>query len=166
MYNKKIGCTEWLLKMSSITYKEDILKELSEELGIPYKEVEEIVELNISYLKDTIKNTDNLIINIPNLCKLRMNNRLALSYVHNNGKSKFKKRLDKVENLKRKLQSFTTYTENSDDWQFLLNVKKPLFERLWKKSSKSKYINRITRKMYDIIENLEKETNKIIHKIK
>jgi hypothetical protein len=155
-----------LLKTDSITYTEDIIQEMSLELAIPERELAEIIKLNIEYLKLSVQIGDNLLIQLPKLCKLRMNNRLAMSYVGSFKNTKYKKRSDKVKNLVRKLDLFNTYKQTNDDWKNLLNVKNPLFERLWKKSKRIKYVTTVNRNMYKMIEEVEGITNKIIQKIK
>lgn len=158
---KEIGCMVSHLKTNSITYKEDIIKELSEELSIPFKEIEEIVNLNIEYIKKSINENDNLIISLPNLCRIRLNHRLALSYIGQYGNTKYKIRQKKVVQLKRKLENFSNYKIENKDWNNILNLKKPLFERLLKKSKRLKYVNNISQNMYKMINELEEITNQI-----
>lgn len=153
-------------KTNSITYKEDIIKELSNELSISESEIEEIVNLNIQYIKKSIVEKDYLLISFPNLCRIRLNIRLALSYVSNNKSSKYTKRKIKVIQLKRKLDLFSQYKKDNRDWHNLMNLKKPLFERLLKKYKRMKYVNYISPNMYSMIEELEGITSEITNKIK
>lgn len=153
------------LKTNSITYKKDIIKEMSNELSIPESEIEEIINLNIQYIKNSIIEKDYLLISFPNLCRIRLNVRLALSYVSNNKSNKYKKRKVKVVQLKRKLDVFSQYKKDNKDWHNLMNLKNPLFERLLRKYKRIKYIKYISPNMYNMIEELEEITHKITNKI-
>lgn len=139
---------------SAISFKSDIIKELSEELNIPEKELEEIVNLNIKYIKDGALNKDFLLINIPNLCKIRFNYRLASSSV------KFK--TTRVEQVKRKLDLLKDYRRNNKEK--ILNFKFPLFEKLWMKLTDS-FRRGVYKDMFRMIRDVEQRSNEIIQEI-
>ena len=150
--------------MSNIVYKEDIIKELSKELNISENEIKEIVDLNLSYIKESVLDKDYVMINLPNLCKLRLNYRLALSSFYNlKNKNKGIRAERRFQALDRKIEILRQYKYKDDT---LLNFKKPLFERLFKKINKSPKIIYLYRKMNRIIFDLEKRTNEIIEQIR
>jgi len=152
--------------MNSIATTSDIIKEMSLELNIPESKIKEIVDLNIKFIKHKVKTSDYLIIRLPNLCTIRFNYRL--------GKSSFRnfKRLVKIGNsevkkdsLERRLNILEKIKSETDDWMDLVNFSNPLFERLWRKYRRIKYVEFIYKNSNKIIEDLEIETNNIINKI-
>lgn len=149
--------------MGDITYKEDIIKELSQELNISEKEIKEIVDLNISYIKKNAIEKDFVMINLPNLCKIRLNYRLALSSYAKTKNLKSERGKVKAESLSRKIEILRKYKYVNDT---LLNFKKPLFERLWRKFKRISIVNYIYTKMFSMIHELEEKTNEIIQEIR
>lgn len=150
----------YILKTSSITYKEDIIKEMSLEMGIPVKELEELVDLNLKYIKKSIIEKDYLLINLPNLCKLRLNYKLALDSVSGNSFQS-----PRILSLKRKITLLKSYKEKGGKIR-LMCFKNPLYERLWRKFKLIRYNKNTYKKMESMIKELEEETNIIIEKIK
>lgn len=149
--------------MNSIYYKEDIIKELSEELNIPFKEIEEIVEINNKYIKKNILEKDYIQLSLPNLCTLRLNYRLAWSSCSYLKKSKTKSKIERLTSLERKIKILTDHRFSQAR---LVNFKKPIFERLYNKWKRVKGLKYIYRIMYEIIGDLEKRTNEILNEIK
>jgi hypothetical protein len=149
--------------MSSIAFKEDIIKELSKELNIPEKEIQEIVDINISYIKKSVKEKEYVIINLPNLCKIRLNFRLALSSFHYTKKSNSIKKLEKREQLTKQIK---VLKDSQKINRGLLNYKVPLFERLYRKAFRISHTKYIYSNMYKVIRDLENFTNNIIDTIK
>lgn len=145
--------------MSSITYKEDIIKEMSLELNIPESELKEIIDLNTKYIKKSVLETDCLLINLPNLCKIRLNYRLALDSATVGANN-----IKRVISLKRKIELLKAQKKDKNNFN-LMSFNKPLYERLWRKAKRIKYNRYVYRKMYQMIRELEEETNKIIEKI-
>lgn len=139
---------------NGITYKSDIIKELSKELGIPEKELQEIVNLNIDYIKKSAVEKDYLLISIPNLCKIRFNMKLGMS------SSAY--RTLRREGVKKKVELLRKYKIESGGK--LLNFKLPLFDRLWRKA-KMTYKMHIYRDMYLMIKDVESRSNEIIEEI-
>lgn len=146
-------------KTSSIIYKEDIIREMSKEMGIPEEELFEIVDLNLKYIKKSVLEGDHLLINFPNLCKLRLNYKLALDSA-TNGSPGNKRKISlkkKISILAEKKLKKTRYP--------LLSFKNPLYERLWRKAKRIKYNKNPYKNMHNMIKELEEETNLIIEKI-
>ena len=68
-----------------ITYFDDIVDEITEELGVDRKQIEEICKLNIKYIHKLTKTPDVISIFIPNLGVLHFNaTRARYSYKHSN----------------------------------------------------------------------------------
>ena len=63
--------------MSKIKYLEDIVDEITEELGGDRREIEEICKLNIKYIHKLTKNPEAISINLPRLGILHFNERKA-----------------------------------------------------------------------------------------
>lgn len=142
--------------MNSITYKEDIVRKMSEETGIPEKELLEIVNMNISYIKRAAIEKDFVMISLPNLCKIRLNYRLASNSVKNT------KSVKKLVSLRKKIEFLKSVRKK---YPGLMNFNKPLFERLWRKSERKLYVSKIYVNMYSMIRQVEEKTNEIIMKI-
>ena len=150
---------EYTSKISSICYKEDIIKEMSLELNIPEKEIKEIIDLNLKYIKKNVIEQNCLIINLPNLCKLRMNYKLALGSFYRGSSDKSLRN----KSLKIKIDLLEEYRLKNGSR--LSSFKNPLYERLWRKMKRIKYNKYTYKKMYDMIKEVEDETNTIINKI-
>lgn len=150
---------DYTLKMSSIIYKEDIIKEMSSEMGIPEKELEEIVNLNTKYIKKSILEKEYLLINLPNLCKLRLNYKLTIGSLVVSDSSR-----PRVESLKRKKILLDNYRLRKTRYK-LMSFKNPLYERLWRKFKRVKYNKNSYVNMHSMIKELEEETNRIIQEI-
>lgn len=146
-------------KTSSIFYKEDIIKEMSSEMNISEKELTEIIDLNTKYIKNSVLNKDYLLINLPNLCKLRLNYKLTIGslVVSSSGSVR-------VESLKRKKFLLDNYRLRKERYK-LMSFKNPLYERLWRKFKRIKYNKNSYVNMHSMIKELEEETNKIIKEI-
>lgn len=136
-----------------VYYKEDIIKEMSLEMGIPEKEIAEIVNINISYIKKSIQDNDILLVSLPNLAKLRFNLRLGMSSRYEHRDSKIHER--KYKGLDRKIKLLSSYYCPS-----LVNFKKPLFERLYRKMTRKK-VTGIYDKMYKMWAEIERENNRL-----
>lgn len=133
---------------------------MSLELNIPESELKEIIDLNTKYIKKSVLENDYLLINLPNLCKLRLNFKLALDSA-TNGASDDKRRIA----LKKKIELLKVYKKNRIHFK-LMSFNNPLYERLWRKAKRIKYNKNAYKKMHQMIRELEEETNKIIEKIK
>ena len=155
----------FISKTNEIAYKEDIIKELSKELKISEKVLEEIININILYIKKSIIEKDYVLINIPNLCKIRLNNRLAKFSLAHLKKAKSIKSKIKIESLERKIKVLDNFKLEDKQWFKLLNYNTPLFERLWRKMKREKYITFLYKKMYKMIKDVEERTNEIIKEI-
>ncbi len=141
-------------RKNEISYKSDIIEELAEELNLPKKEIEEIINLNIKYIKKSVLEKDYLIINLPNLCKLRFNFHLGMSSsLRTNVKNK---------SVEKKVEILKEYRKQNK--ALPLNFKHPLFYRLWKKI-KRKRENHMYVNMYKLVKEVEEESNKIIKEI-
>lgn len=152
--------------MNSISTKEDIIKELSIETGISEKELKEVVDLNIKYIKNKAVTSDYTIIRLPKLCTIRFNYRLGKSsLVYKNKLKKKETTISKIQSLESKIRILEDVKSGTDNWMDLLNFSNPLFERLWRKYKKIKYIKFLYTKSNSIIEELEIKTNEIINKI-
>lgn len=150
---------EYTLKTSSICYKEDIIKEMSLEMNIPEKELNEIIDLNIKYIKKSVTEKDLLLISLPNLCKLRLNYKLALGLsASNSGNS------PNVQSIRSKILLLKSYRKEKDIHR-LMFFKNPLYERLWRKFKRIKYNKNAYKQMYSMINELEEKTNEIIKEI-
>ena len=150
----------YTLKTSSIFYKEDIIKEMSLEMNIPEKELMEIVDLNIKYIKKSVIEKDVLLINLPNLCKLRLNYKLALG-----SSTSASPNSTRIKSIKSKIELLKIERKKNNGYK-LMSFKNPLYERLWRKAKRIKYNKNTYKNMYTIIKELEVETNEIIDKIK
>lgn len=136
-----------------VYYKEDIIEEMSKELGISIKELTEIVNTNISYIKKSIQENEILLISLPNLAKLRFNLRLGMSSRYEHRDSKIHEK--KVKGLDKKIKLLSSYYCPT-----LVNFNKPLFERLYRKITK-KHVTGIYDKMYKMWAEIEKENNRL-----
>lgn len=145
-----------------IYFKEDIIVELSKELGIPEKEIDEIININIDYIKHSILHKPITLISIPNLAKFRFNLKLGMSsnYTHSFNNSKAsevkKKALEVKINILRSL---------GKDNNSLVNFNKPLFERLYKKIVREK-ARLVYDKMYNYWAVVERKSNEILSQIR
>lgn len=148
-----------MVRTEQIGYTEDIVKELAQELGIPESEVAEIVELNIKYIRKSSLEKDYVLINLPNLCKLRLNLRMAMSTVK---QSKTKK----GEALKKKIQTLWEYKQNHRGERLPLNFKESLFSRYFREINTLSRIKYISRNIYKVIEGIEIKAHEIIAKIR
>lgn len=146
-------------KTYSITFKDDIIKEMSIELDIPESELKEIIDLNIKYIKKSVIEKDILLINLPNLCKIRLNYKLSLGSASSTSSNN-----PRINSLRSKVKLLNEYRLRKDKCK-LMSFKNPLFERLWRKSKRIKYNKNTYKKMYEMIRELEDETNKIIEEI-
>lgn len=71
--------------MDKITYLDDIVDEMSKELGVDRKEIEEICKLNIKYIHKLTKTPDVISIFLPKLGVLHFNaKRAKYSYKNSN----------------------------------------------------------------------------------
>lgn len=145
----------------TIFFKEDIVKEMSDELNIPEKELKELVDLNIKYIKESIEKKPILLISLPSLAKLRFNLKLGMSSKYEckfltsvSGKRKYKSLTEKI----TLLSSF-----NSPG---LKSFNKPLAERLYKKIKRYKKVFRVYASLYYLWSVVEKKNNEILEKIK
>lgn len=67
--DKKID-TSKIREGSDIAYTKDVLKRASEELGVPYKEVEKVYYDMIAFMKHIVRYTPHTRIALPNFCSL------------------------------------------------------------------------------------------------
>ena len=139
---------------NDICYKSDIIKEVAAELGIKESEVQEILDVNIKYIKKNVKEKNVVLINLPNLCKLRFNFNLGLSSWYANPK--------KRDYLGDKIDLLKEYEKNNLQ---TLNFKPALYVRLWKKLKKTKFTKKIYKNIFNMISEIEEESNNIIKKI-
>lgn len=148
-----------MVQTNEIAYKEDIIKEMSEEMGISERELKEIVDLNIDYINKKSEEEGCYIINIPNLCKIRLNQRIAMSSAKTYGNSKRK------EIAKNNVEQLRRIRKDSGSRIHPYNYQPPLFLRLWKKLKMTKYPPNIYVKMDEMIREVEEKTNEIIKEI-
>lgn len=139
---------------NDICYKSDIIREVADELGIKESEVEEILDINIKYIKKSVKEKNIVIVNLPNLCKLRFNFNLGLSSWHANP--------TKRDYIGDKIDLLKAYEKNNLQ---TLNFKPPLYERLWRKLKRIKYVKKTYKNMFNMISEVEEESNRIIKEI-
>lgn len=149
------------VKDVGISFTEDIVKEMSEELGIPEKEIREIVDKNIQYIKKSVAEKPILLISLPNLTKLRFNLKLGMSSVFTNSKLNSISASKKVESLQGKVDLLKGYYNPK-----LVSFNKPLFERFYKKITNYKKAFYIYDKMYHMWAVVERRSNEILKEIK
>ena len=144
-----------------IYFKEDIIEEISKELNISKKEVEEIINLNIKYIKKSILEKPVTLVSLPNLAKLRFNLKLGMSskYFNSLNKSLVSKR---EESLTKKIEVLLNLEKSNHT---LINFNKPLVERLYKKIKQTK-AKQIYIKMYNYWAEIERKSNEILAKIR
>lgn len=150
---------DYISKTPSIFYKEDIIKEMSSEMNISEKELEEIIDLNTKYIKKSVLEKDYLLINLPNLCKLRLNYKLSIGSLVVSSSNSIR-----VESLRRKKALLDNYRLRKERYK-LMSFKNPLYERLWRKFKRIKYNKNSYTNMHSMIKELEEETNRIIKEI-
>lgn len=141
-----------------VFYKKDIITEMSKEMGIPEKELEELININISYIKKSIVEKEILLVSLPNLTKLRFNLKIGMSSMHYHRESKIHKK--KYDSLCKKVKLLSSYYSPS-----LINFNKPLFERLYRKIKKRKP-RAVYETMYNMWADIEKENHRILKEIK
>lgn len=108
-------------KNKDLVFSEEIIKELSQEIGIEEKYIEDIIDTNIKYIKSSIKERDDvLLISFPNLGKLALNYYLSL----------FSKRVQNF-NVEGKIKRLQDLMRNGS--RDLKNFKKPLIYKFGKK---------------------------------
>lgn len=152
--------------MSSVVTKEDIIKEIHNETGIPIDELSEVVDINIDYIKNKVLTTDYVLIRLPNLCTIRFNYRLGKSSLaHSKKLNKTVKSEAKIKALTAKLNVLENVKLSTEEWRNFLNFSNPLYERLWKKDKMVKRVNYIFSNSNKIIKELEEKANEIIIKI-
>lgn len=145
-----------------IYFKEDIIKELSQELNIPEKEIKEIVDINISYIKKNILEEPVTLIALPNLAKLRFNLKLGMSSTYT---LESRNSLSSAQRLQSNLKKIEVLKNLEKSNRTLINFNRPLFERLYKKIKREK-AKQIYDKMYHYWAVVEKKSNEILQKIK
>lgn len=150
---------EYTLKTSSICYKEDIIKEMSLEMNIAEKELSEIIELNIKYIKKSVIEKDFLLVSLPNLCKLRLNYKLALGLSASSSDNS-----PSIQSIRKKILLLKDYKDKKGGYK-LITFRNPLYERLWRKFKRIKYNKNAYKQMFSMIRELEEETNRIIKEI-
>ena len=152
--------------MSSVVTKENIIKEIHSETGIPIEELSEVVDINIDYIKNKVLTTDYVLIRLPNLCTIRFNYRLGKSSLaHSKKLNKTVKSEAKIKALTAKLNVLENVKLSTEEWRNFLNFSSPLYERLWKKYKMVKRVNYIFSNSNKIIKELEEKANEIIIKI-
>jgi len=143
-----------------IYFKEDIVQEMSKEFNIPMKEIMEIVNKNLEYIKKSVEEKPILLISLPNLTKLRFNLRLGMSSRFTTRHAKSVSGLKKYKSLSEKIGLLSAQKAPK-----LVSFNKPLFERLYKKITKEKTVTQIYNKMYSMWAVVEKKSNEILNKI-
>lgn len=68
------------LDKNKVIFYEDIIEELSEETGIPYEEYNEIMKLNLNYIKNIIEDKDTLSVLLPKVGTLFYSERISYMY--------------------------------------------------------------------------------------
>lgn len=102
-----------------ITFTDDILEELSSRTGKSKELLKDILKHNIAYLKKSIiSNEDLVLINFPNLGKMRFNYYLGGCTLSNNGATSYRYLANKMKYLKEVLKK----PEGND----IKNFNKPL----------------------------------------
>lgn len=144
-----------------IYFKEDIVEEIAQELGIPKKEVQEIVDKNIAYIKKSVLEEPIVLISLPNLAKLRFNLRLGMSSTYTNSTLTSNSGVKKYNSLLAKIELLRSYKNPQ-----LVSYNKPLFERFYKKITKHKKVTQIYDKMYSLWAVVERKSNEILREIK
>lgn len=108
-------------KSKTLVFSEEIIQELSKELGIEEKYIEDIIDTNIKYVKQSVREKDDiLLISFPNLGKLTLNYYLSL----------FSLRL-KPFNMQKKVELLQKIMREGG--RDLKNFKKPLVYKFGKK---------------------------------
>lgn len=148
-------------KDKAVFFKEDIVKEMSQELNIPEKEIQEIIDLNIKYIKKSVEENPILLISLPNLAKLRFNLKLGMSSKYDKKGLTSSSGIKSYEAISEKVDLLTSYKNPR-----LANFKKPLSERLFKKITKFKKAFQVYDRMYHMWAAIEKKSNEILDKIK
>lgn len=145
-----------------IYFKEDIIEEMAKEFAIPEKELKEIVDMNLAYIKKNVKEKPLLLISLPNLAKLRFNLKLGMSsnYTLRNRSSLVSK--TKAALVQEKVDALNEFRYQKK----LINFQKPLFERLYKKITKEKRVRQLYNTMYHSWAAIEKKSNELLEKIK
>lgn len=144
-----------------IYFKEDIIDELAEETGISKKELTEIINLNIGYIKKTVIEKPVLLISLPNLAKLRFNLKLGMSSRYANADNNSALGIRKNESLDKKIELLSSYFQPQ-----LVSFNQPLFLRLYKKIVRKSKITQIYQKMYKLWAEVERKSNEILKNIK
>jgi hypothetical protein len=86
---------------------QDIVKELSDETGVPYKELEEICKLSLEYTKRLTEDKDTLSILVPELGTLYYSERFGEFY-----KTRTESFTERTKERKKKQNEFYTYRTN------------------------------------------------------
>lgn len=144
-----------------IYFKEDIIEELSQELKIPEKEIKEIIDLNIAYIKKSILEKPITLISLPNLAKLRFNLKLGMSSKYTHKKRGSASSIQRREAILKKIDVLTSLEKSNNS---LINFNKPLFERLYKKIKHQK-AKQVYDKMYHYWAVIERASNELLKKI-
>lgn len=97
----------------TILYKEDLLKKLAEQTGKDYDVLEEMVNINLKYIRDTALTGDDVIIKIPKLCKIYANYQLHLGSYWQMFRKRSKNR--KVTSVKSKYLKLKEILDNEDN---------------------------------------------------
>lgn len=91
-------------QQNNISFTEDIIKEVAKRTGKDEKLIEEIYKTNLKYIHEEIKKDDSIIIvNFPNLGKMRFNYYLGLCYLNSLSKSTHRAEIRRRTNTLKKI---------------------------------------------------------------
>ena len=137
--------------MKSIIYIEDIVKELSEELNIPEKELDELCRKSLIYASELTKNPKIISIRFPKLGVLHLNERLASSVRKTSNTYKYYKHT--------LLSQLQVISEEKEKHKNIVHARGP-FMRAFKRYIFKNRLERVTKKKVELYIKLEHKQNK------
>lgn len=116
----------------SISFEKDIFKEVADELGIDFKDVQEVYYLNNRFMRETANKTDCTGFNLPFLGKLYVRYAHILDYIRGCYKEGYIEGNKKLEAYEVKKDILKNYYNNTDPKKraFLKNFMKTLISKM------------------------------------